>query len=235
MIAPPRPRVALVVAAGGSGRRMGGAIGVRKQYLELAGEPVLVHALRPFLALPELRWVVVALPRQDAGDPPDWLVQLDARLRVVAGGAERTDSVRAALSAVPPEADVVLVHDAARPLVTLDLIARVIEAAWAGSAAIPGVAVEDTIKEVDESGTVLGTVDRGRLRRVQTPQGFRRELLLEAHRRAQADGAAATDDAALVERIGGRVVVVEGSAENVKITGPQDLVLAEAILRRRGA
>ena len=213
---------------------MGGAIGVRKQYLELAGEPILVHALRPFLGLPEVRWLVVALPPDDAADPPAWLVRLDARVRVVAGGAERTDSVRAALAAVPPEADVVLVHDAARPLVTPDVIARVIEAAATGSAAIPGVAVEDTIKEVDVSGAVLGTVDRARLRRVQTPQGFRRELLLEAHRRALAEGLGATDDAALVERIGGRVVVVEGSPDNIKITGPQDLVLAEAILRRRG-
>lgn len=232
MRAPSRPRVALLVAAGGSGRRMGG---LRKQYLELAGEPVLVHALRPFLGLPQLEWVVVALPREDAADPPAWLVRLDPRVRVVAGGVERTDSVRAALAAVPDAADIVLVHDAARPLVTADVIQRVIEAVAPGVAAIPAVAVEDTIKVVDASGGVVETLERARLRRVQTPQGFPRELLLEAHRRALSDGVGATDDAGLVERIGARVVAVEGSPDNIKITGPRDLVLAEAILGRRDA
>ncbi len=226
-----RARVALVVAAGGSGRRMGG---VRKQYMELAGEPILLHSLRPFLALPEVQWVVVALPPDDAADPPAWLVQLDARVRVVAGGAERTDSVRAALAAVPLDAEVVLVHDAARPLVTGEVIRRVIDAVVADVAVIPGVSVEDTIKVVDDSGRVVETLERERLRRVQTPQGFPRELLLEAHRRALAEGVGATDDAGLVERSGGRVLAVAGSADNIKITGPNDLAVAEAILRRRG-
>ncbi len=230
LTAPPRPRLAVIVAAGGAGRRMGG---VRKQYLELAGEPVLARALRPFLEYAAVEWLVVALPPEDAAAPPAWLVALDARVRIVAGGAERTDSVRAALAAVPAEADIVLVHDAARPLVRGELIARVLAAVSPDVAAIPGVAVEDTIKEVDEAGYVVATPDRARLRRVQTPQAFPRQLLAEAHRRAAAEGLVATDDAALVERIGGRVVIVEGSPDNIKITGARDLALAESILQRR--
>jgi 2-C-methyl-D-erythritol 4-phosphate cytidylyltransferase len=224
-------RAAVVVPAAGSGRRLGG---VRKAYLELAGEPLLVRALRPFLAHPAIEWAVVALPEEDAADPPAWLVTLDPRVRVVAGGAERTDSVRAALAAVPPACDVVLVHDAARPLVTGDVVERVFAAVSAQAGAIAAVPVEDTIKEVEPDRAIARTLDRGRLWRAQTPQGFPRALLEEAHRRALAEGVVATDDAALVERLGGRVVVVEGSPENLKVTGPLDLPLAEAILRRRG-
>ncbi len=227
---PPRtPRVAVAIAAGGAGRRMGG---VRKQYVELAGEPVLARSLRPFLWHPWVEWAVVALPPEDAASPPAWLVA-DGRVSVVAGGAERTDSVRAALDVIPEAADVVLVHDAARPLVDRALIDRVLAAVAGGVAAIPALPVEDTIKEVDGAGRIVATLERGRLRRVQTPQGFPRALLVEAHRRARAEGVGATDDAALVERIGGTVVAVEGLPENIKITGPRDLLLAEAFLRGR--
>ncbi len=224
-------RAAVVVPAAGSGRRLGG---VRKAYLELAGEPLLVRALRPFLAHPAIEWAVVALPEEDAADPPPWLRALDPRVRVVAGGAERTDSVRAALAAVPPECQIVLVHDAARPLVTRDVVERVRSAVSDQAGAIAAVPVEDTIQEVEPDRAVARTLDRGRLWRAQTPQGFPRALLDEAHRRALAEGVVATDAAALVERLGGRVVVVEGSPENFKVTGPLDLPRAEAILRRRG-
>lgn len=224
-------RVAVVVPAGGSGRRMGG---VRKQFLELLGEPMLVRALRPFLARTDVEWVVVALPAEDAADPPAWLTSLDPRVRITAGGAERTDSVRAGLACVPPEATVVLVHDAARPLLPGDVVERVIRAAAGGVGVIPGVAVEDTLKEVDGERRVMRTVDRSRLWRAQTPQGFPSELLLEAHRRAQDAATGATDDAALVERIGGTVIVVDGSPENIKVTSAADVALAEAILKERG-
>lgn len=225
-------RAAVIVAAGGAGRRMGG---VRKQYLELAGVPVLARALRPFLEHPAVEWAVVALPAEDAADPPAWLTGLDRRVIVVAGGVERTHSVRNALEAVPPEADVVLVHDAARPLVTLDIVERTLAAASRGLSAVAGVPPVDTIKVVDRDGLVRGTPERGGLRSAQTPQAFPRAVLVEAHRRAAAEGLTATDDAALVERYGGDVVVVEGSPENLKVTGLLDLRLAEAILRARGA
>lgn len=225
-------RVAVVVPAGGVGLRMGG---LRKQYLELAGEPVLSRALKPFLESPDVRWIVVALPADDLADPPPFLAALGHRVQLVAGGAERTDSVRAALEAVPEEADVVLVHDAARPLVTADVIERTIAMARNGVAAVPGLPVEDTIKQVDADGRVMATLERRSLRRVQTPQAFPRALLMEAHRRAHDEGLTATDDAALVERIGGTVVVVPGSPENIKLTSPRDLELAEAILRSRSS
>lgn len=223
-------RAAVVVPAGGSGRRMGG---VRKQYLELLGEPVLVHALRPFLAHPAVEWVVVALPAEDLTDPPSWLTELDARVQLVAGGRERGDSVRAALEAVPDVADVVLVHDAARPLVRAEIIDRALAAALTGVGAIAAVPVVDTLKEVGADGEVRGTPDRERFWRAQTPQAFPRALILDAYRRAAADGVSGTDEAALVERYGGTVVVVEGAEENLKVTRPSDLVLAEAFLRIR--
>lgn len=223
-------RAAVVVPAGGSGRRMGG---VRKQYLELLGEPVLVHALRPFLAHPAVEWIVVALPAEDLADPPAWLTALDARIQLVAGGRERGDSVRAALEAVPDMADVVMVHDAARPLVSAEIIDRALAAALTGVGAIAAMPVADTLKEVGEDGEVRGTPDRERFWRAQTPQAFPRALILDAYRRAAADGFSGTDEAALVERYGGTVVVVEGAEENLKVTRPSDLVLAEAFLRIR--
>lgn len=220
----------MVIAAGGAGRRMGG---VRKQYLELLGEPVLVHSLRPFLAHPSIGWAVVAIPAEDLEDPPEWLTGLDPRITLVAGGAERGDSVRRALEAVPEEADVVLVHDAARPLVDRAIIDRVLEAAFNGVGAVAAVPLADTLKEVDAEGRITATPDRGRFWRAQTPQGFPRGLLLDAARRAAEEGVEATDDAALVEHYGGEVIVVEGSAENLKVTTPVDLVVAESILRSR--
>jgi len=221
-------RAAVVVAAGGSGQRMGG---VRKQYLELAGEPLLAHALRPFLALSSVEWVVVALPPDDAVAPP-WLAHLDPRVRTVAGGAQRSDSVRAGLNAVPEDADVVLIHDAARPLVTSAVIRRAIDRAATGVGAIAGVPVADTIKVV-EAGAIVDTPDRRRLWQAQTPQAFPRAMILDAYRRAAQDGVAATDDAALVERYGGHVVVVQGERSNLKITTEADLAVAEALIRER--
>ncbi len=222
--------VGVVIAAGGAGRRMGG---VRKQYLELLGEPVLLRAIRPFLSHPAVRWVVVALPADDAANPPAWLSDHDARVRLVAGGAERTDSVRAALAALPGACELVLVHDAARPLVTEDVIERTLAAVGPDRAVVAAVPVEDTVKEVDAGGRILATLDRARLWRAQTPQAFPRRVLEEAHAAAAASGLSATDDAALLEAAGVPVVVVQGSPENFKITGPLDLLLAEAVLRAR--
>ncbi|MFW6201561.1 MAG: 2-C-methyl-D-erythritol 4-phosphate cytidylyltransferase, partial [Gemmatimonadota bacterium] len=223
-------RAAVVVPAGGAGRRMGGE---RKPYLELGGEPVLVHALRPFLERPEIGLAVVALPSADADAPPAWLTGLDARIEVVAGGRERSDSVRNALEVVPEAADVVLIHDAARPLVSAAVVDRVLRRACEGLAegvgVIAAIPAADTIKEVDAAGRILRTPERSSLRRAQTPQAFPRGVIVEAHRRAREDGIGATDDAALVERCGGTVVVVDGEPENLKVTTPADLAMAEAL------
>jgi 2-C-methyl-D-erythritol 4-phosphate cytidylyltransferase len=221
-------RVAVVIPAGGAGRRMGG---VTKPLLDLAGEPALARCLRPFLDRDDVHWIVVALPTELRDDPPAWLAS-DPRVSIVAGGAERSDSVRLGLEAVPADADIVLVHDGARPLVSADVIQRCVEAAVDGRSAIAAVPVSDTIKEVDEGGRIVSTPDRRTLWAAQTPQAFPAAVLRTAHARAAADGVAATDDAALVARYGGTVVVVEGAVENLKITTPSDVTLAEALLER---
>ncbi|HEX6306911.1 MAG TPA: 2-C-methyl-D-erythritol 4-phosphate cytidylyltransferase [Longimicrobiales bacterium] len=221
--------VAVVIAAGGAGRRMGGVV---KPLLELRGMPLLRHTLAPFLSRADVRWIVVALPAELAAAPPHWLLG-DPRVEVVAGGAERVDSVRHALGAVPAEAAIVLVHDAARPLVSAAVIERCIAAAAAGRSAIAAVRVTDTIKEVDDGGRIVSTPDRRRLWAAQTPQAFPADVLREAHARAAAEGLSATDDAALVARYGGTVVVVEGAPENLKVTTPADLAVAEALLGAR--
>jgi 2-C-methyl-D-erythritol 4-phosphate cytidylyltransferase len=220
-------RAAAVVPAGGAGRRMG-RDGVRKQYLELDGEPILLRALRPLVEHPSIEWVVVALPAEDADDPP---FPLPDGVRAVAGGAERGDSVRRGLAAVPEAADVVLIHDGARPLLTTDVVSRTLAAVSADAGAIAALPVADTLKRVDEDGAIAGTVDRRGLWRAQTPQAFPRRLIVEAYERAAAERIEATDDAALVERFGGRVVVVVGDARNLKVTRPEDLPMAELLLR----
>lgn len=224
------PDAAAVVVAAGAGRRMGaGSAGVRKPYLEVHGEPILLRALRPFLAHPRVRATVVVLPAEDVEAPPEWLAALPVTR--VAGGAERGDSVWNGLAAVPPGTRTVLIHDGARPLVSVAVIDRVLDAAASG-AAIPAVPVTDTVKEVDERGYVRATPDRSRLRLAQTPQGFPLPLILDAYRRARAEGWAASDDAALCERLGIPVRVVDGAASNLKVTRPEDLALAEALARK---
>lgn len=217
--------VAAVIVAGGSGRRMGAP--VRKQYLEILGEPVLLRAVRPFVDHPGVGEVVVVLPEEDAGSPPSWLVELG--LRVVAGGDERGDSVWNGLAAVRADSDAVLIHDGARPFVSSAVIDRVLAGARTGGV-IAAVPVTDTIKEV-EGDRIVGTPERARLWQAQTPQGFPRVLLLDVYTRARTEGVAATDDAALLERYGHAVRVVEGAPENVKITRPTDLYVAEALAR----
>jgi 2-C-methyl-D-erythritol 4-phosphate cytidylyltransferase len=219
-------KIAVVIPAGGEGRRMGG---VTKPLLELGGVTLLQRTLEPFLARTDVHWIVVALPAALAAAPPHWLMA-DRRVDIVAGGAERVDSVRHALAAVPVEADIVLVHDAARPLVSAAVIERCIAAAADGRSAIAAMPVTDTIKQVDDGGRVIGTPDRRRMWAAQTPQAFPAEVLRDAHARAEAERVSATDDAALVARYGGTVIVVEGAAENLKITRPADLAVAEALL-----
>jgi 2-C-methyl-D-erythritol 4-phosphate cytidylyltransferase len=220
-------RAAAIVPAGGAGTRMGGS-GRRKQYLELGGEPILLRALRPLLAHPEIEWVVVALPAEHVAEPP---FPLPPGVLLVAGGRERGDSVRSALRVVPAEADVVVIHDGARPLLDLALVERTLRAAGGSAGAIAAIPVADTLKRVSAEGSITETVDRRGLWRAQTPQAFPRALVVGAYERAEVEGVTRTDDAALVERYGGRVFVVEGDERNIKITRPEDLALAELLLR----
>lgn len=213
--------------AAGAGRRMGG---VRKALLELDGQPILLRAIRPFLETAGVECVVVALPPDQAAHPPGWLTGADPRVRVVAGGATRGESVAAAVAALPPGVEVVLVHDGARPLVARGLVERCLRAAAAGRAVVAGVPAVDTLKEVDARGRVVRTPPRGRYWHAQTPQAFPRPLLERAYRRARENGVEGTDDASLVELLGGEVEMVEGSPRNLKVTRPEDLILAERLL-----
>lgn len=205
---------AIVVAAGGGSR-----FGAAKQFVALAGTRLVDRAVA--VAAAACDDVILVLPE---GVPWDGRPVLTA----TRGGATRADSVRAGLAAVPPDADVVVVHDAARPLASRALFVAVMDAVRAGAdAAVPGVAVADTVKRVDGAGRVIETVPRDALVAVQTPQAFRPAALHAAH----ADGADATDDAALVEAAGGAVVVVPGDPRNLKVTTATDLAMAAALLQ----
>ena len=220
--------VGVVIVAAGSGSRTGST--ELKQFRWVAGKPMLLHSVQTFQLRPDVAMVVVVLPRAYAGDPPPWLFQCDLeRLVVSVGGRERGDSVYNGLEDLPESVRVVLVHDAARPLVTGDAIDRVVGEARAGRGAVAALPVVDTLKEVDADGRIVRTVERAGLWRAQTPQGFPRDVLLRAHVAARRDGAAATDDAALVERIGEPVVVVRGSERAMKITDAGDFARAEAL------
>lgn len=216
-----------MIPAGGAGVRMGDG-GIRKQYLMLGGEPILLRAIRPILAHPSVEWVIVAVPAEDAADPP---FDFPAGVVLVEGGAERGDSVRRALEAVPPEADTVVIHDGARPLLSTEVVERVLRAVGPEAGAVAGVPVADTLKRVAADGSITATVDRRELWWTQTPQAFPRGMIDGAYRRAATEGVTATDDAALVERYGGRVVMVAGDVRNLKVTRPEDMALADLLLR----
>ena len=218
--------VAAIIAAGGRGERLGAA--TPKALVLLGGEPLVVHACRALRSAGVAEIIVAAPP-----DSVDAVASLLPDARGVAGGATRTASVRRALAELSAAVDVVLVHDAARALAPAALVRRVADAVEAGAdAVVPVIAVADTVKQVDEAGAVVATVDREMLRAVQTPQGFRRSVLVAAHE-AGGDGAEATDDAGLVERFGAAVVTVPGSADALKVTTRADLLVAEALLRDR--
>lgn len=225
---------ALVVAAGrGERLRADGP----KAFVPLGGRPMIAWSLDAFAAVPEVRRVVVAVPPGwTPADRPE-REALEGAI-VCEGGAERSMSVRNALAATEgPDDEAILVHDAARPLITPDLIERMIAAvtgSGAHSAAVAAAPVTDTIRLVDGAGNAIGTPDRTTLRAVQTPQAFKRETLAAALSLGEADLASATDDAALVERLGIKVALIDAPPENIKVTNPTDIRLAELLLAERG-
>lgn len=232
-------RTAAVIPAAGRGVRLGP--GAPKALRALNGTPMLIHAVRAMAASRAVSLVIVVAPPEGA---PEVKTLLDAHalpertdFLVVPGGESRQESVRYGLDALPPGYDIVLVHDAARPLVPVDTVDAVIEAVRDGApAVVPALPLADTVKEVrpaDAPGApepVVATPERARLRAVQTPQGFDRETLVRAHETVTGE---VTDDASMVERLGLGVVVVPGHEEAFKVTRPLDLVLAEAVLARR--
>ncbi len=221
--------VGVVIVAGGSGTRVGGD--ELKQFRWVAGKPMLLHSVQAFMARPDVGMVVVVLPQHYAGDPPPWLFQCDVdRLLVSVGGRNRSESVANGLDDLPDEAAIVLVHDAARPLVGAATIDRVVTAVRAGRSVVAALPVVDTLKDVDADGRIVATVSRETLWRAQTPQGFPRQVIVNAHRRARAERVSATDDAALLERLGIPVHVVRGSERALKVTEPGDFARVDALL-----
>jgi len=228
------PLVVALVPAAGRGLRMGGS--VPKQFLSLGGEPLIVQSLRTLQAAPVVDQIVLAVPLADVEYCADEIVsrhRFTKVTKVVAGGAERQDSVRYALAQVHSDTEIVLIHDAVRPFVTLQMIVEVVAAARKEGAAIIALPMRDTVKQVRTDGMIERTVDRTPLWLAQTPQAFRLDWIETAHTKAHAEGIRATDDAFLVEWLGYSVAVVEGSGENIKVTRPEDLVIGEAILASR--
>jgi 2-C-methyl-D-erythritol 4-phosphate cytidylyltransferase len=229
--------VGVVVAAAGRGERTGGT--VPKQFRLVAGVPLLLRAVRPFLSHPDVLEVVAVLPAAQTLAPPPWLAEASGtRLRIVAGGEARMDSVEAGLTALAPSCSIVLVHDGARPFPDPAVIDAVISAARRGTGAIAAIPLSDTLKEAEAPATsghprVIRTLPRHALWRAQTPQGFPRSMLTEAFLSARAAGFAGTDEASLVERTGGTVVLVPDVSTNLKITTAEDLTLAEALASSR--
>ena len=220
--------VGVVIVAGGKGTRAGSD--ELKQFRWIGGKPMLLHSVQIFQQREDVAMVVVVLPHEHVGDPPPWLFQCDTeRLLLSVGGRERSDSVRNGLEDLSDDISIVVIHDAARPLVTSRMIEDVIREARKGRGAAPGLPVVDTLKRIDDSGNIIETVDRDNLIRIQTPQAFPREMIERAHADAFASGIGATDDVALCERLRMPVVMVPGSERAMKITTEADFVRAEAL------
>lgn len=225
--------VTAIFPAAGQGRRMKAE--VNKIFLELAENPILSYTVVAFSKCEVIDdLIIVAAP-----DEVDFVKKLLSEVQglkpwqVVAGGSERQYSIANALAVLPKETEIVLVHDAARPLIDMRVIEDVVEQTRIHGATIAAVPAKSTIKVVNASGVVTATPDRNTLWTVQTPQGFRADILLKAYEKAARDGFLGTDDASLVERMGIEVNVVRGEYKNLKITTPDDLIMAEAFLKRR--
>ncbi len=238
MSSPTSPRAACVLVAAGESTRMGGvqANGARKPLLRLAGRSLLEHACAAFDASPSIGAIVIVAHPDDV-EAIERLAAESSALRkvarVVAGGAQRTDSVRLGVAQVAPHFELVLVHDAARPLVAPATIERAVEVAAREGAALTAVAVSDTLKHSSDGQRASSTLDRSTVWAAQTPQAFRTALLRELLERAQREGFTPTDDAALYERYVGAIALVQGERSNLKVTVPEDLAVAEAILALR--
>ena len=222
-------KAAAILLAAGASRRLEGSH--PKQFLELAGKPVLAYSIEALEKARNIEQVVVVVPQSDVDSCR--AAHLGGKVMdVVAGGKERQDSVRAGIEVLGTSFALIAIHDAARPLIRPDQIDAVVDAADEHGAAVLGVHITDTVKEVD-GAVVVGTLDRSRLTRVQTPQVFWSDLIRRAHQEAEQSGELATDDAGLAERIGHTVRIVQGSEQNLKITTSDDLAIAEELLRKR--
>ncbi len=225
-------KASAIIVAAGSGRRMGQ--GTPKQFLSLAGKPLLYHTLSAFESTEEISEIVLLVPDEWTGRCRTEIIEkfgFKKISEVLPGGAERQDSVGIGLERSDPDCGIVVVHDGARPLVSEALIRACIAAAADYGAAVAAIPVADTLKAVKPDAKIEETISREGLWQAQTPQSFRRDVITKAFEKARAEGFRGTDDAALVEKTGDSVVVVQGSPFNLKITTPDDLLLAEAFLK----
>lgn len=229
---PDKAHCSAVIVAAGSSQRMG----QDKLRLPLGGLPVLVRTLRVFQRSPLVDEIVLVTREDKLQETADLCKEygVDKISRIVIGGKSRTESVLAGVSEVRPDAALIAIHDGARPLLTEELIAATVRAAAVHLAAAPALKGVDTLKAVDENGFILGTVDRETTLRIQTPQVFRSELIKGALTHAVEKGLCVTDDCAAVEAMGVKAATVPGEEDNIKITSPRDLPLAEMILKERG-
>ncbi len=228
-------KAAVVIVAGGNGRRMNAS--VRKQYLTVGGLPILVRTLNVFVAIKTLGPILLVIPRGDGRFCTEELLiphGLQEKVRLVYGGEDRQTSVKNGLSDLKnhrfPGKGIVLIHDAVRPFVGEPLIQNCIDGAHRHGACVPGIAVVDTLKRVDDQGRVKATVPRDNLYQIQTPQAFRFDLIMRAHEDAARRGFRGTDDASLVEAMAETVYRVPGSPDNIKLTTPEDIVRGERIV-----
>ncbi len=218
-------KVLAIIPAAGTGVRMGG--GTPKQFLSLEGVPIFIHTLRKFAASNVIDGIFLALRPEDMERARKDIdrERFSKPVRLVAGGASRQETVGRALAEAPATTEMVVIHDAVRPFVELDLIQRVVEATRQHGAAVPGIPIVDTVKQVEQQ-IIRGTIPRERIVLAQTPQAFRFNLIREAFARAEADGFYGSDESSLVERLDHTVTVLMGSDRNIKITKPSDLPLA---------
>jgi 2-C-methyl-D-erythritol 4-phosphate cytidylyltransferase len=226
--------VTALIPAAGMGKRMGKA--VAKQFLPLGDKPMLAHTLLVFQRASEIDEIIPILSQEDMETSLREVIERYHITKVktlVVGGKERQDSVANGLKKIEKDTSIVLVHDGVRPFVTPEMIRDVVDHAKKGVCVTVGVPIKDTIKEVDDAGFVRSTLERSRLWAIQTPQAFPVKILKRAYEESYARRVYGTDDAMLVERAGGKVHVIMGSYENIKITTPEDLLVAEEILKRR--
>jgi len=222
--------VSAIIVAAGSGLRMGG--NTRKQYIALSGKPVLERTLAVFTACERIETIYLVVPADDVDFCRKHFATSE-RITYVPGGAQRQDSVFNGLRASENSSEIVVVHDGVRPFVQGDQLIACIRGAQAHGACVLGVPARDTLKRVDAKGDIAETLERENIWHAQTPQAFQYDLIMQAHAHARKNKICGTDDAFLVECCGQKVRMIEGSPENIKITTPQDLKTAEAILRNR--
>jgi 2-C-methyl-D-erythritol 4-phosphate cytidylyltransferase len=224
-------KISVIIAAAGVGKRMGG----QKQFIELSGVPIAIRSCMVFGALDLVEEIILVTHPDNIGAAQKLVKEykLEKVKKVIGGGEERQDSVYKGLQEVSKDCEYVMVHDGARPLVSGEIVANVVAELKSSEAVVVGVPVPDTIKEIKQDSVISKTLDRKYIWSAQTPQAFKFSLITKAYEKAKADGLKATDDSFLVERFGKKVKMIAGSYDNIKITTPNDLVIAESIIRRR--